>query len=111
MTLTPDTLFVNGLIYTVDDAFSTAEAVAVRGAEIVFVGSTDGATRLAGEDTRIVDLEGRTVVPGFTDSHLHPVNAAKNLEVAVQLTGSRSLAEALRRRADPPAANAPPPLR
>ena len=97
MTLTADTLFVNGLIYSVDDDFSTAEAVAVRGVEIVFVGSTDRAMRLAGEDTRVVDLEGRAVVPGFTDSHLHPVNSGKNLEVAVQLTGSRSLAEALGR--------------
>jgi predicted amidohydrolase YtcJ len=97
MTLTADTVLVNGVVYAVDDDFSTAEAVAVRGEQIVFVGSTDDAMRLAGDETRVVDLEGRTVLPGFTDSHLHPVYSGKNLEVAVQLTGSKSLAEALER--------------
>jgi predicted amidohydrolase YtcJ len=97
MQLTPDTVLLNGIVHTVDDDFSTAEAIAWRGEEIVFVGDTEAARRLADEETRVVDLEGRTVVPGFTDSHLHPVYAGKNLEVAVQLTGSKTLAEVLER--------------
>lgn len=86
MQLTPDTVLLNGVVHTVDDDFTTAEAIAWRGEEIVFVGDTEKARRLAGEDTRVVDLNGRTVVPGFTDSHLHPVYAGKNLEVAVAWT-------------------------
>jgi predicted amidohydrolase YtcJ len=94
--LSPDLILVGGRVYTVDQGFSMAQAVAVRGDRIAFVGSTDDARSLAGDDTRIVDLEGRTVVPGFMDCHLHPVYSGKNL-LQVQLTGSKSIAEVLER--------------
>ncbi|HUG88405.1 MAG TPA: amidohydrolase [Actinomycetota bacterium] len=92
--LEPDLVLANGRVYTVDDDFSTAEAVAIKGDTIVGVGSTDEVRRLAGDDTRVVDLEGRTVVPGFMDSHLHPIYAGKNLP-QVQFAECRTISEML----------------
>jgi predicted amidohydrolase YtcJ len=68
-----DLVFVNGAVYTVDAARSWAQAVAVRDGRIVAVG-TDGDVRdLAGRGTEVVDLAGKMLVPGFQDSHVHPV--------------------------------------
>lgn len=97
MKLLPDTVLYGGLVYIVDEDFKTAEAVAIRDDRIVFVGSNEDARELAGKDTRMFDLDGRTLVPGFTDSHLHPLYAGNNLEHAVQLTDSRSIDEVLAR--------------
>ena len=66
-----DTILTNGKIITVDDQFSIAQAVAVRGDRIVAVGSTADITRLAGPATRRIDLRGRAVLPGFIDNHAH----------------------------------------
>ncbi len=67
----PDIILTNGKIITVDDRFSIAQAVAVRGDRIVAVGTTQDITRLAGPGTRRIDLRGRTVVPGMIDNHAH----------------------------------------
>src|SRR6516162_11519982 len=66
-----DRIFVNGRIWTGDDARPQAEALAVRGDKIAAVGSTAEVKALADPDTAVVDLRGRLVVPGFQDSHLH----------------------------------------
>jgi len=66
-----DRIFINGKIWTGDDAQPKAEALAISGDKIVAVGSTKEIRTLAGADTAIVDLNGRLVVPGFQDSHLH----------------------------------------
>lgn len=66
-----DWIFQNGSIYTVDPAQPTAEAVAVRGKEIVYVGDDAGATDWRGPATRVVDLTGRMLLPGFVDGHDH----------------------------------------
>ena len=66
-----DFVFTNGKIYTVHEAQPWAEAVAVRGDEIVYVGEDAGAKALAGEGTEQVDLEERLVLPGFVESHIH----------------------------------------
>ena len=66
-----DFIFVNGNIYTVNERERHAEAVAVKGQRIVFVGSNEDAKNFRGNETRIVDLGGKTVVPGLTDSHCH----------------------------------------
>src|SRR5215472_1431036 len=66
-----DRIFINGRIWTGDDAQPQAEALAVRGDKIVAVGSTAQVKALADPDTAVVDLRGRLVVPGFQDSHLH----------------------------------------
>lgn len=66
-----DVVFKNGNIYTVNERQSRAEAVAVKAGKIVFVGSNRDAKAYEGKGTRVVDLKGNTVVPGFTDSHYH----------------------------------------
>src|SRR5207245_7213012 len=62
-----DLVFINGNIYTVNDKQPHAEAVAVKGDRIVFVGSNAAAKKYQGANTRVVDLHGATVVPGLTD--------------------------------------------
>jgi predicted amidohydrolase YtcJ len=67
----PDRIFVNGLVLTMDAAGRTAQAVAIRGAEIVAAGSDAEIRRLAGPATAVVDLGGRTLAPGFYAAHDH----------------------------------------
>jgi predicted amidohydrolase YtcJ len=67
----PDVILSNGKIVTVDNRFSIAQAVAVRGDRIVAVGSNQDVTRLAGPNTRRIDLQGKSVVPGMIDNHAH----------------------------------------
>ena len=66
-----DIVFVNGKVHTVNDAQPQAEAIAIKGERIVFVGSNAEANKYSGPITRTIDLKGKTVVPGFTDSHYH----------------------------------------
>ncbi len=66
-----DTIYHNGTIITIDDAKPAAEAVAVRDGRILAVGSEAEVLDTAGENTRRVDLAGRTMLPGFVDSHGH----------------------------------------
>lgn len=66
-----DHVLVNGAVVTVDDARPRAEAVAVRGDRIMAVGTTAEIRRLAGPATRIVDLKGRLLIPGFIEGHGH----------------------------------------
>lgn len=64
-------MFTNAAVYTVNPDQEWAEAVAVRGNEIVYVGDNAGATVFQGEDTTVVDLGGRMVMPGMVESHFH----------------------------------------
>ncbi|HVF29824.1 MAG TPA: amidohydrolase family protein, partial [Pyrinomonadaceae bacterium] len=66
-----DLILVNGKIFTSDPAKPAAEALAIRGARIQAVGKSDDVRKLAGKRTRIIELGGRTVVPGFNDAHAH----------------------------------------
>ena len=66
-----DLVLTNGKIITVDDRFSIAQAVAVRGDRIIAVGTSQEINRLAGPDTRRIDLRGRAVTPGLIDNHAH----------------------------------------
>jgi len=66
----------NANIWTVDERLPQAEALAIRGNEIMFVGGNQKAQELAGPDTRVLDLRGRLVLPGFNDCHTHFINAA-----------------------------------
>ncbi len=93
-----DILFVNGLIYTMDPESPRASALAVGGERILAVGGDD-LRDLAGPRTQVVDLGGRCVLPGLTDSHLHLMWFALGLQ-QVDLTGTTSLAEVQRRLAE-----------
>ncbi|WP_151478713.1 amidohydrolase [Streptomyces albicerus] len=68
---TPTLILTGGQVLTVDPDFTVAEAVAVRGREIIAVGTDVEVRALAGLSTRVVELNGRTVLPGINDSHLH----------------------------------------
>src|SRR5712692_542923 len=70
-----DLTLVNGKIVTVDDAFSLKQAVAVRGDRIVAVGTDGEIRRFVGPATRVIDVGGRTVIPGLIDSHVHAIRA------------------------------------
>ncbi|MEH0416481.1 amidohydrolase [Streptomyces sp. B21-083] len=67
----PTLILTGGQVLTVDGDFTVAEGVAVRGRDIVAVGTDAEVRPLAGPDTRVVELDGRTVLPGINDSHLH----------------------------------------
>jgi predicted amidohydrolase YtcJ len=73
-----DRIFLNGNIWTADDARPKVQALAVRGDKILAVGSNDEVKALAAPDTSIVDLRGRLMIPGFQDSHLHFPGASVN---------------------------------
>ena len=91
----PDTVFVNGKIVRYDAA--PAEALAVRDGRIAALGSSAEVRALAGPDTRVIDLAGRTVIPGLIDSHIHAIRAGLTWQTEVHWIGVRSLAEALER--------------
>jgi predicted amidohydrolase YtcJ len=93
----PDTVLVNGKIITVDARSSVQEALAIREGRIAALGRSSDVRKLAGPATRIVDLGGRTVIPGLIDSHLHAVRAALSFTSEVNWIGARSLPEALAR--------------
>lgn len=67
-----DFVFRNGAVYTVAGPAPWAEAVAVTGNTISYVGEEAGAMALAGPGTRVVDLDGRLLLPGFVEGHIHP---------------------------------------
>jgi len=66
-----DAAYINGTIYTVDEEFSTATALAVADGKFVYVGDNDGVQAHIGSGTSVVDLEGRTIIPGLHDAHVH----------------------------------------
>src|SRR5688500_13406330 len=91
-----DLIVTNARIYTVDDARPHAQALAVRGGRVAFVGDVPGALALRGPSTRVVDLEGRTVLPGLVDAHGHLLGLGQALRT-VDLTGTRSYDEVVAR--------------
>jgi predicted amidohydrolase YtcJ len=93
----PDLVLLDGKVVTVDAESSVREALAIRDGKILGIGSTAEIRRLAGPATRVVELGGRTVVPGLIDSHLHAVRAALSFSTEVNWIGARSLGEAMAR--------------
>ncbi|HKK27010.1 MAG TPA: amidohydrolase [Gemmatimonadota bacterium] len=80
----PDLVLVGGRVFTADTARPWAEAVAIRGDRIAAVGRDAEVRRLAGPDTRVLDLGGRVVVPGLTDAHVHPRPSAPGRRLAFE---------------------------
>jgi predicted amidohydrolase YtcJ len=66
-----DLAYINGTIYTVDAGFNTASALAVKDGKFTYVGDDDGAQAHIGPATEVVDLDGRTIIPGLHDAHVH----------------------------------------
>lgn len=71
-----DMVLRNGYVYTVDGKNSVQQAIAVTGGKIVYVGSDEGVTSYIGQQTQLIDLAGRMLMPGFIDAHMHPGTAA-----------------------------------
>jgi predicted amidohydrolase YtcJ len=92
-----DMVLVNGRIVTLDGASSINEALAITGDRITATGSSDQMRRLAGAATTIVDLGGRTVIPGLIDSHIHVIRAGFRYASEVDWSGTTSIAEAMER--------------
>jgi predicted amidohydrolase YtcJ len=69
-----DLVLINGSIYTMNPARDRAEAIAVRGGRILYVGTSEGIQPYIGSSTRRIDLAGKMVLPGFQDVHIHPVS-------------------------------------
>ena len=74
-----DTVYRNGLVYTVDAHDSVRQALAIRGGRIVYVGSNEGLAPFVGEKTRVFDLHGRMLMPGLVDGHMHPLQGGAAL--------------------------------
>jgi predicted amidohydrolase YtcJ len=89
-----DIVFKNGNVYTAADTSPRAEAIAVKADRIVFVGTNADAQQYVGQNTRVVDLKGKTVLPGFTDSHQH-LSGVGFREMNLNLEGTTSLADFL----------------
>ena len=90
-----DIILSNGKVVTVDDRFSIASAIAIRGERIVAVGSDRDVAAFAGAGTRRIDLGGRTVIPGLIDNHMHLLRAGTTWQYEVRLDGVDSRKAAL----------------
>src|SRR5206468_7264298 len=92
---TADTILFNGKILTVDKDFSTQQAVAIGDGKILATGTSAAMKKLAGKTVKLIDLGGRTVIPGLTDGHIHGIRAALTFGTEVNWIGVTTLKEAL----------------
>jgi predicted amidohydrolase YtcJ len=90
-----DLILLNGNVITVDDQQPQAQAVAIEEGLILAVGGNNDIEQYRGEETIVLDLEGKTVVPGLVDAHLHFPNIGADSSQLVELDDTRSLDEAL----------------
>jgi predicted amidohydrolase YtcJ len=92
---TADTVLFNGKIVTVDKDFSVKQALAIGQGRVLASGTSAAMKKLAGDKTRLIDLGGRTVIPGLTDGHIHGIRAALTFGTEVNWIGIATLGEAL----------------
>ena len=92
---TANTVLLNGKV--VQYGAPPAEALAVRDGRIAAVGRSTEIRALAGPNARVIDLDGRTVIPGLIDSHIHAIRAGLTFATEVHWIGARTLTEALNR--------------
>jgi predicted amidohydrolase YtcJ len=91
----PDLVLSNGKIITVDERFTIAQALAIRGDTVLAVGTNQEIARLAGPNTRRIDLRGRAVIPGLIDNHMHLLRAATTWLRETRFDGVASRKEAI----------------
>jgi predicted amidohydrolase YtcJ len=89
-------IVMNGRIVTQDERRSFASAVAIRDGRFLAVGSDWEIMPYRGDTTRVIDVGGRTVIPGLNDSHMHPIRGGLNYNLELRWDGVPSLADALR---------------
>ena len=90
--LAADIVLVNGKIVTVDDRFTIAQAMAIKGQRILAVGTSADIRKLTGSATRVIDLKGKTVIPGLIDNHSHWIRASELDELRFDGVTSRKQA-------------------
>ena len=91
----PDTIVTRGKILTVDAAFHTVEALAITGGRIVATGTSKQIARLAGPNTKEIDVAGATVIPGLIDNHFHFTRAVETWHEQARFEGIDSRRQAL----------------
>ena len=96
----PDMVLLNAKIVSADEKGATHQALAIRDRRIAALGNTATIKRMAGKTTKVVDLGGRTVIPGLIDSHIHAIRAALSYSTEVHWFGAQALDEALGRLRD-----------
>lgn len=94
--VTADLILINARIYTVDEMRPIVSALAIRNGRVLFAGSTREVRALAGSQARVIDAQGRTVVPGLVDAHAHLLGLGQSLR-NVQLSGSASYEDVIAR--------------
>jgi predicted amidohydrolase YtcJ len=77
---TADRVYRNGTVFTSEASNAMAQAVAIRNGRIVYVGSNEGVTSFIGPSTKVTDLQGRFLMPGLIDGHMHPLEAGLKLQ-------------------------------
>ena len=82
-----DLVLKNGRVFTQEAEPSQAQAVAVAGKRIVYVGDNRGAADFIGPQTQVIDLDGKMVLPAFIDAHMHPVHGAYRYVYCLSLFG------------------------
>ncbi|MEX3786454.1 amidohydrolase [Paraburkholderia sp. BR14374] len=91
----PDLILHNGRFTTLNRANPTASAVAIKDGEIIAVGDNADVISLTGSATKVIDLKGRSVLPGLIDNHTHVVRGGLNFNMELRWDGVRSLADAM----------------
>jgi predicted amidohydrolase YtcJ len=94
--LRPDLILLNGVVLTMDERHPRARAIAIRDDRITAVGTNRAVARLAGRNTRRVNLRGRTVIPGLIDGHTHAIRGGQTYDRETYWLGVDSLEHGLR---------------
>ena len=92
-----DIALVNGNFVTLDKVMPTAQAIAIRGGRIMAVGTSQMIRAMTDGRTRVINLDGHTVIPGLIDSHIHAIRAGLTFGTEVNWIGTRTIEEALGR--------------
>ena len=96
-----DTVYINGNIYTVDENFSKAQAIAIKGQYIIGIGSNEEVKKFAGYSTAVIDLQGKTVIPGLIEGHMHyPAEGQSLIQLGVFWQPKDVILEAVKAEAD-----------
>jgi predicted amidohydrolase YtcJ len=90
-----DLTVVNAKIMTLDDARTEASALAVKDGKFIAVGDEEEIRKLQGADTKVIDADGRTLIPGLNDSHLHAVRGGRFYNLELRWDGVKSLKQGL----------------